>query len=179
LARYDKMFLVPFGEFVPPFFGWVNRISKESGDFVRGDKVVVVPLDGHGVGAFICYEAVFPHLVPRFTRAGAEVLFNLSNDGYFGRSSARHQHLLIARMRAAENRRWLIRSTNNGITVSIDPAGRIRQTLAPDFRTAARLRFGYEKGLTFYSRYGDWFAWSSLAASLAAALWAWWPKHSR
>ena len=121
--RYDKINLVPFGEFIPPMFGWVNRITKEIGDFVPGERVVVFPLDGHNLGAFICYESVFPDLVRQFVHAGAEVLVNLSNDGYFGHSAAHQQHLEIVRMRAAENRRWILRATNDGITAAIDPAG--------------------------------------------------------
>ena len=168
VARYDKNYLVPFGEFVPPLFGWVNKISKETGDFARGEEIVVADIDGHKVSAIICYEAVFPHLVRQFPGRGAELLVNFTNDGYFGASAARLQHLLIARMRAVENNRWLVRSTNNGITVTIDPAGRIRQALEPDVRTAARLRFNYESETTFYTRHGDWFAWLCLVAGLLA-----------
>lgn len=170
VARYDKMSLVPFGEFVPPLFGFVNRITNEAGDFVPGEKVVVAPVGDHHIGTFICYESVFPHLVRRFAASGAEVFVNLSNDGYFGRSSARLQHLLIARMRAAENRRWILRSTNNGITAAIDPAARILQRLEPDTQTTARLNYNYESYLTAYTRHGDWFAWLCLIAGLAAPL---------
>jgi apolipoprotein N-acyltransferase len=176
VARYDKMFLVPFGEFVPPLFNFVNRITKEAGDFVPGRKVVVFNVGQHHVGAFICYESVFPHLVRRFVAAGAEVLVNLSNDGYFGRTAARDQHLRIVRMRAAENRRWILRSTNDGITASIDPAGRIVQRLPPFTQTAARMNFSYLDSLTFYTRFGDWFAWLCLVASFVVVVIAWrWP----
>lgn len=170
VSRYDKIYLVPFGEFVPPYFGWVNRITREAGDFAPGRDIVVSPVGAHRLGAFICYEAVFPHLVRRFAKSGAEVLVNLSNDGYFGDTAAREQHLLIARMRAAENRRWLLRATNNGITCSIDPLGRIRRQLDPFERLAARLYFDYETALTPYTRYGDWFAWLCLVVSLGAVV---------
>jgi apolipoprotein N-acyltransferase len=169
-GRYDKRYLVPFGEFIPPGFGWIEKISSEAGDYAAGREVRVFEFAGHTAGPFICYEAAFPQLVREVADAGAEVLVNLSNDGYFGRSAARPQHLLLARMRAVENRRWLIRSTNDGITASIDPAGRVwdRQ---PEFkRLAARLRFGWERDKTLYTRWGDWFAWSCLALGLA--LWA-------
>lgn len=171
-SRYDKMFLVPFGEFVPPLFSFVNRITQETGDFVPGDRVVVSQVGQRGIGAFICYESAFPHLVREFPRAGAELLVNLTNDGYFGRSSARAQHLLLARMRAAENRRWLLRPTNDGYTVSIDPAGRVIDRVEPYQRAAARLSFSYVEQTTAYTRFGDWFAWLCLASSLplAAAL---------
>ncbi|HLY16172.1 MAG TPA: apolipoprotein N-acyltransferase [Bryobacteraceae bacterium] len=157
ITRYDKVNLVPFGEFVPWPFDFVKRITTEAGDFTPGKQVVVSPVDGHMIGAFICYESVFPNFVRRFVAGGAEVLFNISNDGYFGRSAAREQHLEIARMRAAENRRWILRSTNDGITGTIDPAGRLRGTLPLYLEAASRNGFTYLQALTFYTRYGDWF----------------------
>jgi apolipoprotein N-acyltransferase len=167
--RYDKMFLVPFGEFVPPLFSFVNRITKEAGDFTPGDRVVVFPIGGHALGTFICYESAFPDLVRRFALSGADVLANISNDGYFGRSAALRQHLKLVRMRAAENRRWIVRATNDGITATIDPAGRITQSLKPAREEAARMRFGYVREVTFYTRYGDWFAWPCLVLGLILA----------
>ena len=169
IDRYDKINLVPFGEFIPPPFGFVNRITHEAGDFAAGRRIVVFPVDGHSVGAFICYESVFPDLVRQFTLHGAEVLVNLSNDGYFGNSQAHQQHLEIARMRAAENRRWILRATNDGITASIDPHGHIANRIAPFQQSAALMPFDYEREMTFYTRHGDWFAWSCLAGSLLLA----------
>jgi apolipoprotein N-acyltransferase len=157
--RYDKINLVPFGEFIPPMFSWVNRITKEIGDFVPGERVVVFPLDGHKLGAFICYESVFPDLVRQFVHGGAEVLVNLSNDGYFGHSAAHQQHLEIVRMRAAENRRWILRATNDGITAAIDPAGRVVERMPAFEQTAGLLPYDYQSTQTSYTRHGDWFAW--------------------
>jgi apolipoprotein N-acyltransferase len=157
VTRYDKVNLVPFGEFVPWPFDFVKRITTEAGDFSPGKQVVVSPIDGHKLGTFICYESVFPNFVRRFVADGAEVLFNISNDGYFGRSAARMQHLEIVRMRAAENRRWILRSTNDGITGTVDPAGRLRGTLPLYVEAASRTGFSYIRDLTFYTRYGDWF----------------------
>jgi apolipoprotein N-acyltransferase len=168
VSRYDKVHLVPFGEFVPWPFDFIKRITTEAGDFAHGTRVVVSPVDGHRIGAFICYESVFPNFVRRFVADGAEVLFNLSNDGYFGKSAARLQHLEIVCMRAAENRRWILRATNNGITATIDPAGRLRGGLPTDLEAASRTGFSYLSSLTFYTRYGDWFP--ALCAVVAAAL---------
>jgi apolipoprotein N-acyltransferase len=168
-GQYDKVNLVPFGEFIPPMFGWVGRITHEIGDFVPGTRVVVFPVDGHSVGVFICYEAVFPDYVRQFVHGGAQVLINISNDGYFGHSAAHEQHLLIARMRAAENRRWLIRATNDGITAVIDPRGRVVDRMPPFVQTSALMPFDYTTEETPYTRYGDWFAWSCLGAGLALA----------
>ena len=86
--RYDKINLVPFGEYVPPVFGWVKRISGEISDFVPGNRTVVFPMGGHRLGVFICYESVFPDEVRRFVKGGANLLVNISNDGYFGHSAA-------------------------------------------------------------------------------------------
>ncbi|MBK5295253.1 MAG: apolipoprotein N-acyltransferase [Acidobacteriia bacterium] len=168
VSRYDKITLVPFGEYVPPPFGFVNRITQEAGDFEPGSKVVVSMIDGHKAGTFICYESAFPHLVRRFANEGAEMLINITNDGYFGRSAARAQHLLLARMRAAENRRWVLRPTNDGITVSIDPAGRLIERTEPYQRSVNRLSFSWHAARTHYTMWGDWFAWSCLLIGLAA-----------
>ena len=178
-GRYDKMFLVPFGEYVPPLFSFVNRITTEAGDFVPGDKLVVMPVDGRRTGVFICYESAFPYLVRQFTASGAEVLVNLSNDGYFGASAAREQHLKLVRMRAAENRRWLVRATNSGISATIDPAGRVAHRLPEYAQTAVRTRYSYQTGLTPYARYGDWFVWVCAAMALAGLTATQVPKYRR
>jgi apolipoprotein N-acyltransferase len=157
VTRYDKVNLVPFGEFVPWPFDFVKRITTEAGDFTPGRQVIVSPIGGHRLGTFICYESVFPNFVRQFAANGAEVLFNISNDGYFGKSAARLQHLEIVRMRAAENQRWILRSTNDGITGTIDPAGRVRGTLPLYTEAASRTGFTYIQSRTFYTRHGDWF----------------------
>lgn len=161
-ARYDKIQLVPFGEYIPPAFGWINRITGEAGDFVPGTRVIPFAANGHNIGVFICYESAFPGLVRRFTAGGSQLLVNISNDGYFGDSAAREQHLSLARMRAVENNRWLLRSTNDGITAMIDPAGRIVETIPEHIETSELMRFSYLSGLTPYARYGDGFPWTCL-----------------
>ncbi len=170
VGRYDKIDLVPFGEFVPPLFSFVNRITQEAGDFVPGHDIKILPAAGHRLGVFICYESAFPDLVRQFTRQGADVLVNLSNDAYFGRSEARQQHLLLVRMRAVENRRYVLRATNDGITAIIDPAGRIVKRLPSYEELASPVRYGVVESTTFYARHGDWFAWTCLlvGATLAA-----------
>jgi apolipoprotein N-acyltransferase len=168
LGRYDKIHLVPFGEFIPPLFGFVNRITQEAGDFAPGTRIVLFRADGRSVGAFICYEAALPHAARRFAAAGAEVLVNISNDGYFGHSAAQNQHLKIVRMRAVENRRWILRSTNNGITAVIDPAGRVPERLPADRAAALQAHYSYVSEQTVYTRYGDWFPLLCALASLLA-----------
>jgi len=169
LTRYDKINLVPFGEFVPwPFGALTRKISAEAGDFAPGGNLVISQAGAHRLGTFICYESVFPNFVRRFVAGGAEVLFNLSNDGYFGKSAARLQHLQIVRMRAVENRRWILRATYDGVTVGIDTAGRIRGRLPPYVEAATRTGFNYESAATVYTRFGDWFVWLSILLTGAA-----------
>ncbi len=169
LGRYDKMNLVPFGEFVPwPFAKLVNKISTESGDFGAGATQNTLPAGQHRIGAFVCYESVFPGFVRKFADKGAGLFVNISNDGWYGATAARDQHLAIARMRAAENRRWILRATNDGITSTIDPAGRAWRHL-PSFKpAAARTGFSWISEQTFYSRHGDWFVWVCAAVAAAA-----------
>jgi apolipoprotein N-acyltransferase len=168
VSRYDKVNLVPFGEFVPWPFGWLTKkISTEAGDFAAGRRVVVSRAGRYRLGVFICYESVFPNFVRRFAADGAEVLFNISNDGWFGKTAARRQHLAIVRMRAAENRRWILRSTNDGITAVIDSAGRLRGTLPPFVEATSYSGFETISSRTFYTRWGDWFA--AVCATIALA----------
>jgi len=171
--------LVPFGEFVPWPFGFANKISTEVGDFAAGRQVVVSSAGSHKIGTFICYESVFPNFVRQFARGGAEALFNISNDGWFGNSAARQQHLTIVRMRAAENRRWILRSTNDGITGAIDPAGRVRGTLPLYTQATSYTGFSYISEQTFYTKHGDWFAvvCAVLALGCLVAPWAKQPAH--
>jgi apolipoprotein N-acyltransferase len=157
VGRYDKVNLVPFGEFVPWPFGFANKISTEVGDFSPGKRVVVFPIGNRLGGAFICYESVFPNFVRKFVAGGAEVLFNISNDGWFGKSAARQQHLSMVRMRAAENRRWILRATNDGITATIDSAGRLRGSLPLYVEATSLTGFNYVAEQTLYTRWGDWF----------------------
>ena len=168
VSRYDKVNLVPFGEFVPwPLGYFARKISTEAGDFKPGTRVVVSQENGHRIGTFICYESAFPGFIREFALQGAEALFNLSNDSWFGRSAARHQHLEIVRMRAVENRRWILRSTNDGISASIDPAGRVVREKRSFDAVSAQVSFNYRNDITFYTRWGDWFV--ALCAIIAAA----------
>lgn len=163
VARYDKIHLVPFGEYVPlkGLFDLVHlrRLVQESGNFVPGTERMVLPVHSYKLGTFICYESSYPDEVREFVAHGASLLVNVSNDGWFGDSPAPWQHLRMARMRAIENQRWLLRSTNTGITASIDPFGRIVQQARRNVRVAIDVPYGVVTETTFYSRHGDWFAW--------------------
>jgi apolipoprotein N-acyltransferase len=115
--------------------------------------------DGKRYGVFICYESIFGDDIRHFAADGAEVLVNISDDGWYGDSSAPWEHLDMVRMRAIENDRWVVRATNTGITASIDPMGRIMATIPRHIRGSMLAGFSYRDDLTFYTRFGDWFGW--------------------
>jgi apolipoprotein N-acyltransferase len=170
---YDKMHLVPFSEYVPwrRFFWFANNLTSLVGDFQRGTEYRVGELPGGRFSVFICYEAIFPDQVRRFVLGGAELLINISDDGWFGNSSARSQHLAIARVRAVENRRWLLRDTNNGMTASVDPYGRIVARMAADIRGQLDAPYGFRNDETIYTRWGDWVAELSVVVSILLLTW--------
>lgn len=155
---YDKIHLVPFSEYVPwrDFFWFAKNLTGLAGDFRQGTRYAVGDLPGGRFSTFICYEAVFPEEVRRFVLNGANLLINISNDGWFGRSSAPAQHLQMARVRAVELRRWLLRDTNNGYTASVDPYGRIVATMAADTRGELDAPYAFRSDMTIYAHWGDW-----------------------
>jgi apolipoprotein N-acyltransferase len=169
---YDKIHLVPFGEYVPwrKWLFFAGKLTADIGDFQHGTEYRVGHLPGDSFSVFICYEAIFPNLVRHFTEEGAGLLINISNDGWFGGSAAPAQHLAMARVRAVENRRWLLRDTNNGITASVDPYGRIITRLPSDIRGELDAPYGFRTDTTIYVRWGDWLAWLCVAASLVLLL---------
>jgi len=176
-ARYDKIYLVPFGEFIPAPFGFIKQITSEAGAFQPGTQIVTYENNGLKLGSFICYESAIPHLVREFSRQGAQALINISNDGYFGHSAAREQHLELVRMRAAENRRWIVRSTNNGMTSLVDPAGRVAQQIPSFMETTGRFGFTPISEVTLYAQYGDWFAWLCLGFAAAMLIYSQFPNY--
>jgi apolipoprotein N-acyltransferase len=158
-ARYDKVHLVPFGEYIPlqRLLSFAQSLTHEVGTFARGTDRGPLDAGAQRLGVFICYESVFPGEVRQFADHGAQVFINISNDGWFGNSGAPEQHLNMARMRAVENERWLLRSTNTGITASIDPFGRIVVQAPVGLRTTLLAPYSLRSETTFYTRYGDWF----------------------
>jgi apolipoprotein N-acyltransferase len=173
IGRYDKIHLVPFGEYVPfrDLLFFAHKLTGRVGEFTRGSDRTVFHVNGHRYGVFICYESVFADEVRQFARSGAEVLVNISDDGWYGDTSAPWQHLNMARMRAIENRRWLLRDTNTGVTAVIDPYGRVRQSIPRHQVDALPAEFDFRDDITFYTAHGDVFAW--LCAILAIGLVSW------
>jgi apolipoprotein N-acyltransferase len=172
-ARYHKIQLVPFGEYVPlqPLFTlggrFAAKVVREVSDFTHGREPVVAEVDGHLVGGYICYEAIFPGLVRRFAAQGAELLINITNDAWYGTTSAPHQHLAMAAFRAVENRRYMVRAANTGITAVVDPRGRILEPTALFDRTVLVRDVPFIAETSFYTRHGDLFARTCLALALA------------
>jgi apolipoprotein N-acyltransferase len=179
IGRYDKIHLVPFGEYIPfqNLIRFAHKLTGRVSTFSRGSVRKSFLLDtqnggSHRYGIFICYEAVFAAEVRQFARLGAEVLVNISDDGWYGDTSAPWQHLNMARMRAIENRRWLLRDTNTGITAVIDPYGRVRQSIPRHQTDALPAEFAFRNDITFYTAHGDVFAWLCVLLSLGIAVWA-------
>jgi len=174
VMRYHKIRLVPFGEYVPmqPLLTlggrYAAKLVNQVADFTPGTEHVLGRVDGHPIGATICYEAIFPDLVRGFAAGGAELLVNITNDAWYGRSSAPHQHLMMAAFRAVENGKYLVRAANTGISAVVDPHGRILEQ-TPLFEATILVRdVPFVPGTTFYARHGDVFAWTCLG--LAAVL---------
>lgn len=170
---YDKIHLVPFGEYVPwgSVLSFAGKLTQEVSAFQPGTQRTVGQVSGGRFATLICYEAIFPNEVREFVTGGAELLVNISNDGWFGRSLGPDQHLAIAQVRAVEHRRWLLRATNNGHTVAVDPYGRIAARMETDKRGALDVPFAFRSDRTLYTRFGDWLARLSVAASLALLVW--------
>jgi len=173
--RYDKMHLVPFGEYTPykKLFFFAGDLLQDVGLFEPGKQRRVFTTGGHTYGTFICYESVFGDEIRQYEDMGADVLVNISDDGWYGDSSAAWEHLNMVRMRAIENHRWVLRATNTGITASIDPQGRVFMAAPRHVRTSLRAGFDYEHDVTFYAAHGDLFAYLCAlitAAALAASL---------
>jgi apolipoprotein N-acyltransferase len=157
VARYDKIHLVPFGEYIPfkKVFFFSETISKDVGDFMPGKNYVIAPMKDHEVNALICFEAVFGDLSRQFIRRGSQLIINLTNDGWYGDTSAPYQHLEMARWRAVETRKWFLRSANTGISAIITPAGRLEASTGLLREAAATGGFSFLAGETFYVRHGD------------------------
>ena len=166
-ARYDKMHLVPFGEYVPlkRLLFFVEAIAAEIGDFTPGRQVALLPLEGMLFGTVICYEVIFPDLFRRFVAEGASFMVNITNDAWFGDSGGPLQHLAMVPLRAVENRIAIVRAANTGVSAFVLPSGAIQATLPLGARGTLRGEVPLRRGDTFYARFGDVFAYACAAVS--------------
>ncbi len=168
-GAYDKLRLVPFGEYVPlqPLLFFVDKMVEGVGDFASGREATVFTLHEGRFGVLICYEAIFPGLSRELVARGADVLVNITNDAWFGRTSAPHQHLAMVTLRAVENRVPVVRAANTGISAVIDVDGGIRWQTGL-FEEAARADVvAWPRIDTVYTRFGDVFAGVCALASAA------------
>ena len=169
VAQYDKIRLMPFGEYVPlpQWLPGASSVRGIVGDFTPGSSYTLMPLGAFRAGAFICIEAAHPEVARTFAKAGAAVLINISNDGYLGPTPVMRQHLANAIFRAVENDREVVRVTNNGISAQIDPTGSVSNS-TPAFKPAVRtwLVDNRKDSGTFYTRHGDIFVYACALISL-------------
>jgi apolipoprotein N-acyltransferase len=166
---YRKLHLVPFGEYVPlkRLLFFAAPLVEAVSDFSAGERSVLLPVGAHAVSTAICYEVVYPDLVRSSVSQGSELLTTITNDAWFGRTSAPYQHFAQASMRAIENGRYLVRSANTGISGIVDPYGRV-VAASRIFEPAMILgQVRWLTSLTVYTRIGDVFAYAALVATAA------------
>src|SRR5437879_7007103 len=147
---------------------FMDMLTKEVGDFQRGSSRAPVDAGGTKIGLIICYESIFPDEVRQFVANRAQLLVNISNDGWYGDSGAYAQHLNQTRMRAIENNRWLLSATDTGVTAAIDPWGRVVAQIPRKQRSTLVAPYGLTSVTTFYTRHGDWFAYGCAIISMGA-----------
>ncbi len=157
LGKYDKSHLVPFGEYIPfsKCFPFLNKIVEGAGDFHPGPKGVVTHWNKCKLAILICYEIIFPQLAGAMSNNDASLIINITNDAWYGRSSAPFQHFSMAIFRAVENRRSLVRAANTGISGFIDPAGRVLAKTDIFKKAAVTCQVPLMHDKSFYSRYGN------------------------
>ncbi len=157
-GKYDKVHLVPFGEYVPlkRWLPFIKKMVSQVGDFKSGAPGSTLAWQNHRVGVLICYEAIFPSLARTMVQNGAHLLVNITNDAWFGHTSAAFQHYSMAVFRAVENKRWLARAANTGISGFIDPCGRIVKATPLYEKAVATAQVALLEQKSYYSQWGDW-----------------------
>jgi apolipoprotein N-acyltransferase len=177
VAQYDKIFLLPFGEAVPAPFDSV--MPGFVGTFAYGSEYDLLPLGDAKAGVMICFESHFGQLSREYVRNGADVLIEMTNDGYLGPTPVLRQHLANAVFRAVETNRPVLRVTNVGITAYINERGQVIDP-APTYTEAARV-WSVSKSdgsQTFYVKYGDWFAWLCTIVTVVLLAMTFWRKKN-
>ncbi|HIJ97291.1 MAG TPA: apolipoprotein N-acyltransferase [Desulfuromonadales bacterium] len=180
VGRADKLHLVPLGEYIPlgNLLTFINKLVVGIGDFSPGERAVVLDAGGTKLGVQVCYEVIFPELARQYVQGGARVLVAITNDAWFGRSSAPYQHLAIATFRAVETRTPLIRAANTGVTAIVDQNGHIRTMtglFVEGYRTG-EIQPG--SGQSLYLTIGDTPAWLCILLTAGVALMAWFKRKN-
>jgi apolipoprotein N-acyltransferase len=162
-GTYRKMHLVPFGEYMPwkDLLTFAGPLVEQVGPFSAGTDATLLPVNGHPISVAICYEVVYPNLIRQFVSRGSELLTTITNDAWFGRTSAPYQHFAQASMRAIEEGRYVVRSANTGISGIVDPYGRVlgKTEIFQSAVLVGEARF--LRTSTFYLRHGDVLAYAS------------------
>jgi len=164
-GKYDKVHLVPYGEYVPlrKYFPFISKLVVGIGDFKSGQGYIPIESPWGRAGVLICYEGIFSYAGRAYSNQGAQLLINITNDAWFGNTSAPYQHLSMAVFRAVENRLYLLRAANTGISAIIDPTGAIVHKTELFEPAAIRSQVKSLTGNTFYAAHGDLFALICLA----------------
>jgi apolipoprotein N-acyltransferase len=171
-GRYDKMHLVPFGEYLPfsSVMGFVKGWAEFVSEMDSGTRPVVFPGPPAPFGIVICYEGIFPDLFRAFVRGGARLMVNMTNDAWFGRTSGPFQHLAMYPFRAVEHRVAVVRAANTGVSAFIAPTGQIARHMGLFARGNMIDRVPLRVGQTLYARLGDWLVWLAMVVSAASCL---------
>ena len=172
-GKYDKVHLVPYGEYVPlrTLFPFVSSLASGIGDFATGKGFCPLRMDERKIGVLICYEGILPQAARQYKNAAADVLVNITNDAWFGRTSAPYQHLSMSVFRAVETRLSLVRAANTGISALVDPTGRILAQTGLFERDKIAGRIPLIQTPTFYASYGDWFVGAGFIGLAGLFLW--------
>jgi apolipoprotein N-acyltransferase len=168
IGKYDKVHLVPYGEYVPlrPLFPFIEKLAVGVGDFLAGPGFEPVAAGGERVGVLICYEGIFPEIGRAWGRSNASLLVNITNDAWFGMTSAPFQHLSMTVFRAVENRLYVVRAANTGVSAIIDATGRITAQTDLFERTFLTGPVPMHRSGSFYTQYGDLFIFFCMIALL-------------
>ncbi len=167
IQQYSKMKLVPFSEKIPydEKISFLQKINMGEADFTPGQDWTIFHHPRGKFAALICFESIFPQLAREFCRRGAEFLVIITNDGWFGKTTAPFQHAQIAVFRAIENRIGIARCANTGVSMVIDPFGRVRNRTAIFVERTVTAGLSLRRGSTFYNRYGEWLSWACVGVT--------------
>ncbi|MCD6532356.1 apolipoprotein N-acyltransferase, partial [bacterium] len=164
---YNKIQLVPFSEYIPlqDKFKFLRKLNYGGSHFTPGDEFTIFDINSAKFGVMICYESIFTHIARKFRSSGAEFLVNITNDGWFGKSQGPYQHAMFNVFRAIENRIWIARCANTGISMFVDPHGVITHRTRLFERAVLVGEIELTHTTTIYDRLGDFVGWGSLALS--------------
>jgi apolipoprotein N-acyltransferase len=168
-GRYDKIHLVPFGEYVPlrNLLFFIDKLVVGAGDFIPGSGLSPIMMGKEKAGVLICYEGIFPEISREYRRKGIDLLVNITNDAWYGKTSAPYQHLSMAAFRAVENRVYIVRAANTGISAIVDPTGKIVSKTGLFEQGILNETVKFIRLKTFYSMYGDLFVYICIVFMLA------------